>query len=316
MAKRALTPKEARQGIQAVRTLLEHHFGKRDSGRARIVALAGGISNRVFAVRHAEGRFIVRLGNDPSKISDFLKEQWAIATVREKGVPAPEVLQVGNSPADAPYMIARQSEGQVASDHPERMKIIRELGCHAASINSIETEGYGCTFNWSHNRLSRNESWSDFLKDELKIENKLEVLAAQKMLDSAKVKRLRSALQSIGARNRPTVLNHGDLRLKNVLADEAGKIGCILDWEHCMSNVAPEWELSLALHDLGIDAKQEFLAGYGLSAAELSAMAPALKAITMINYAGTVQRAADTKDRAKLEALRTRLSGDLDLYSL
>lgn len=59
--------------------------------------------------------------------------------------------------------------------------------------------------------------------------------------------------------------NHGDLRMKNVLVDQDGGICAILDWEKCMSIVAPHWELALALHDLSIDEKQAFLAGYGLS---------------------------------------------------
>ena len=36
-------------------------------------------------------------------------------------------------------------------------------------------------------------------------------------------------------------------------------------WEFCSSNVAPYWDLSLALHDLSIDAKQASLGGYGVS---------------------------------------------------
>jgi hygromycin-B 4-O-kinase len=48
-----------------------------------------------------------------------------------------------------------------------------------------------------------------------------------------------------------------------VLVDDKAKIVCILDWEHCTSNLAPEWEMSLTLHDLTMDEKQEFVAGYG-----------------------------------------------------
>ncbi|WP_245433814.1 phosphotransferase [Methylocystis hirsuta] len=33
------------------------------------------------------------------------------------------------------------------------------------------------------------------------------------------------------------VLNHGDMRLKNVVADASGAITAVIDWECCASNV-------------------------------------------------------------------------------
>ena len=53
-----------------------------------------------------------------------------------------------------------------------------------------------------------------------------------------------------------------------MLLDEKGRSCTILDWENCTSNLAPYWELSIALHDLCIDEKEQFLEGYGLSIAE------------------------------------------------
>ncbi len=54
------------------------------------------------------------------------------------------------------------------------------------------------------------------------------------------------------------------MRLKNVVVDDRGTITAVIDWEFCTSNLAPYWDLSVALHDLSIDAKQQFLVGYGL----------------------------------------------------
>jgi hygromycin-B 4-O-kinase len=95
----------------------------------------------------------------------------------------------------------------------------------------------------------------------------------------------------------------------------AGEICVILDWEDCISSLAPEWELSLALHDLSIDEKQEFLRGYGMRPKEVSAIAPAIKAINIINYAAEVERLSAKKNKTELESCRVRLSGVLDLYS-
>ena len=82
-----------------------------------------------------------------------------------------------------------------------------------------------------------------------------------------------------------------------------------------MSNVVPAWELSLALHDLAIDEKEEFLKGYGLSGSDVAELAPVMKALNLINYAPEIERALASDDTAQLERYRTRLNGALDLYS-
>lgn len=312
--------KELRDAKRIVRRIIAHYFDldhsrKADAEKpAQITHLAGGLTNLVFSVRDARGNFVVRLGSDPGRVSAFMKEQWAIAKAREAGVPSPEVLQVGNEAAPVAYMISRQAIGTEARFHPERTRILRELGRHAAVINSIRTSGFGSTFDWSHNQLSHNATWSEFLQGELKIEEGLETLGSCTMLQPARVKKLRATLEGAAGKDRVPTLNHGDLRLKNVLVDDKGAISCILDWEHCTSNLAPEWELSIALHDLAIDEKQEFLDGYGLSREQIATISPVLKAMNLINYAPMVHCAA--KNKALLEHYRVRLAGELDLYSL
>jgi hypothetical protein len=83
-----------------------------------------------------------------------------------------------------------------------------------------------------------------------------------------------------------------------------------------MKNLAPHWESSLALHDLGIDEKQEFLEGYGISKKKFLEIVPLIKAFNIINYAPTIEKMAENKEKEKLEQYRTRLGGELDLYSL
>ncbi len=110
-------------------------------------------------------------------------------------------------------------------------------------------------------------------------------------------------------------MNNGDLRLKNVVADEAGKVTAIIDWEKCTSNLAPHWDLSLALHDFGIDEMQQFLHGYGIKDKKLWEVMPLIKAFNITNYASAIENIVETGDKIRLEHYRTRLSGTLDLYS-
>jgi hygromycin-B 4-O-kinase len=111
-------------------------------------------------------------------------------------------------------------------------------------------------------------------------------------------------------------LNHGDLRLKNVIVDEDGEIAAIVDWEDCLSTIAPPWELSISLHDLSIDEKDLFIEGYGLNSKQVQEMSPLIKAFNIVNYSNAISGAVEAGDHKGLAEFRLRLSGALDLYSL
>jgi hygromycin-B 4-O-kinase len=294
------------------RRITQHHFGTKSH---RIEHQESGLSNFVFVIHHAEGEFVVRISPDPTRINAFIKEQWAVGKACEAGVPTAEILEVGNSVIPHPYMIARRARGRDATEHPERLAILREMGRYAALINAIRTTGFGSVFDWSNNQLSRNATWKEYLHAELRLDARLEILRKRRMLTAPRLKTLRAILEKAGTRATKPALNHGDIRLKNTMVDDAGKITAIIDWEDCVSHLVPQWELSLALHDLSIDEKQQFLSGYGLSEKQLIALSPVVKALNVINYAPHIEHAAERNDRAQLEQFRARLSGALDLYS-
>lgn len=304
--------KEVNQYKQMAREVIEHHFGTKPR---RIIHKAAGLSNFVFAVDHPEGKFVVRISPEQSRLNLFFKEQWAQNSAHEAGVPTAEILEVGNEIINLPFMITRTISGSDGTKHPERLRIINQMGRYAAAINSIKTSGFGTTFDWSNNQLSRNETWADYLEKELNYESRLQILEKRKMISGEQLKQLNKIFAE-ALKLKPTpVLNHGDIRLKNVIVDESGNINAFIDWETCTSNLAPHWELSLALHDLSIDEKQIFLEGYGLSEKKLREAAPLIKAFNLINYAADVERFAGEKDNNRLEQYRTRLGGVLDLYS-
>uniref|UniRef100_Q021R5 Aminoglycoside phosphotransferase n=1 Tax=Solibacter usitatus (strain Ellin6076) TaxID=234267 RepID=Q021R5_SOLUE len=305
------TANGSRPGIEIVRRIIVQYLGSKP---ARIHRETAGRSNLVFSVDHDSGQFIVRINSNPAKLDPFLKEQWATRRARKAGIPVAEILEVGNDPV--PHMILRKAAGKPATSHPKRMGVIRELGHFAAHINSIQTNGFGSTFDWSPKELSKNPDWLEFLRSEIKLDHRLRVLNRLRMVNNEKLETLRRLLENAGDKRRSPRLTHGDLRLKNVLVDEKGSISAILDWETCTSNLAPEWELALALHDLSIDEKQEFLFGYGLNTKVVAAMAPVVKALNIINYAPQIERFEKRQDTKHLEMYRLRLSGALELYSL
>lgn len=298
---------------EMARRLVAHHFGSKPS---RLVFKSSGLTNFVFAVKHSEGDFIVRISPDPVKINDFFKEQWAQEKACEAGVPTAEILEVGNEVISHPYMIVRRAAGEEAIYNPNRLKIVREMGRLAALINTIPTNGFGNTFDWSNNLLSRCETFAEYLENALQFEDKIETLEKHKIISAEKIKILRKIFTEAMKTNPQARLNHSDLRLKNMIADENGEIKAVIDWENCASNIAPEWELSLALHDLWIDEKQTFLEGYGISEKKFTEITPLIKAFNIVNYAPTIKNMARENDQAGLKQYRTRLSGALDLYSL
>lgn len=305
--------KEAKKWHDLARKIIAHHFGSKPS---RIVYKASGLSNFVFAVKHSEGDFIVRISPDATKLNNFIKEQWAEEHAAKAGVPVAEILEVGNEVVPFPYMIVRQVKGSEATFSEHRLDIVREMGRYGAIINSIPTKGFGNTFDWSNNQLSFNETFGEYLENALQVESKIEILEKHKMISGEKAKSLRKIFSDAKKLKVKPHLTHGDLRLKNVLVDDDGKITAIIDWETCTSNIAPHWELSLALHDLWVDEKQAFLEGYGITPKEYSEIAPLVKAFNLVNYAPTVEGMANAKDKKRLEEYRIRLGGELDLYSL
>ncbi|HWN94674.1 MAG TPA: aminoglycoside phosphotransferase family protein [Methylomirabilota bacterium] len=294
--------------------ILEHHFGKRPQTVKRI---HGGIANHVFEARIGRDDLVLRISEKPHKLQVFMKEQWAVSAARKNKVPTPEILEVCNDVLGLPYMISRHVPGRPAGTIGlKKADVLRQLGEYTAIINTIKTHDFGHIFDWSPNKLSRHGTWKEYVDQELKVDERLEALARFRMLKPARLKKLFQQVASIRLWTAPPTLTHGDIRLKNVMLDEKRKIVALLDWEDCTSNIAPYWELSIALHDLTIDEKQIFLEAYGLDMRDYMRMAPAIHAFNILNYLGAIQRAAQRKDTAQLLNLRARLNGAFDLYSL
>jgi aminoglycoside phosphotransferase (APT) family kinase protein len=304
-------PAVIRHYRHVVRAIVERHFGKPAS---RIVYKTAGRTNYVFAVNHVEGQFVVRISPEAEKIKNFQKELWISRKVREAGVPSPEVLAVGSDLGPEPYMITRRVTGSEGTHHPKRNRILHDLGRFAAMINTIHTTGFGTDFDWTTDET--NATWDAFLEKEFELDKRLHLFSSNNILPEAQIKQLQEIITGEQTKRLTPSLNHSDLRLKNVIVDEGGDIAAIVDWEECLSTIAPQWELSIALHDLSIDEKHAFIEGYGLSSRQIHDMAPLIKAFNILNYSQAVEIALDKNDHKALSELKLRLNGSLDLYSL
>lgn len=304
--------KDIAEYTDKVIAVVENVFGKNPE---KIEYKTTGYTNYVFEVKVPDGEFIVRISSSSDNIKDFYKEQWVMDRVRKEGVPVAEIIRLGNDVIDSPYMVQKKLDGEVALYHPEKKKILHKMGEYTCLINSITTNAFGKVFDWSEERLSKNFTWKAFLDNEIELNNRIEILERNKMMPHDALEKLRDALERIGEWNLPTVLNHGDMRRKNVIVDEKGNIRAIIDWEEACSNIAPYWDLSIALHDLSIDDKQFFLEGYGMEPKEYAGIFEAITSINLINYAPIIEELAQKEDKTNLEYYRLRLSGHLDLYT-
>lgn len=304
-------PATIRHYRHLAKAIVQRHFGKPAS---RIVYKPSGRTNYVFAVNHVEGQFVVRISPDGERLNEFRKELWASQKVREAGVPSPEVLAVGDDVGPEPYMITRRVTGTEASHHPKRDRIIHEIGRYAAIINSILTNGFGANFDWTSSE--NHVTWAGYLEHEFELEKRVRLFSENRMLDERKLAELSQIIRNAAPKRGRPSLNHSDLRLKNVIVDEGGDVAAIVDWEECISTIAPQWEVSIALHDLAIDEKQAFVDGYGLTGSELEEMAPLIKAFNILNYSQAVELAIEKNEQSALDAIRLRLNGCFDLYSL
>jgi len=292
--------------------VFKRHFGRKPR---QIKAIQGGLNNFVFETRLGGDDLIIRISPQPDHLQKFMKEQWAVNAARRKQVPTPEILEVCNDIIELPYMILRKVQGRPATNvGRKRAAVIEELGHYTAVINSIKTHDYGHIFDWSPNRLSRNHTWQEYLEKELRLDERVGNL--RQVLEPAVLKRLLAEIKLIRKWTMPSALAHGDIRLKNVILDENHRIRTLLDWENCTSNIAPHWDLSIALHDLTMDEKEIFLRGYGLDLKEFINMASSIKTLNILNYAPSVCHALEQKDKTRLESLRGRLNGAFDLYSI
>jgi aminoglycoside phosphotransferase (APT) family kinase protein len=277
----------------------------------RVRAQAGGLTNHVFLLEGREGSFVLRMDPSAAKLDEYRKERWAIDHARRMDVPAPNVIEVGLTPQGVSFMLARRERGRPATALRENHVVLRQLGQYARKLHQ---EALG-SFGGQHGgETSPWQSWTDFLEHEFRLGWRLDCLVSLTLLDEPSARRVADLVLQLGAGREPR-LNHGDLRLKNVLVDDGDRISAIIDWEFAMAGPAPEWDLALALHDLSIDEKDAFVDGYGLDHRMLVEMRPVLAALNMLHYAPFVDAAA-REGEEQLARYRRRFARVYDLYSL
>ena len=308
----AAAQRAAAHARKHVLEIARRHFGE---PARRVRECGGGLTNAVYQFKVSQGEFIVRMHQDPIKIQQYLKEQWAMDAARGAGVPTPSVLEVGNFGDGHAYMIAERVRGIEGALAPQRLDVLERMGHVAAKLHRVRTHGFGSVFDWSSNSLSKHDTWAGYLTNGFDVEGRIATLQRHDVLTDKQARWLRHMVRLLARSHARPGLHHGDLRLKNVLVDPVkGSIVALIDWESCASMPGPAWDLSLALHDLGIDEKEAFLRGYGMSAKRFASLLAPIRCFNMLNYTHAVLAAAAGKRRDQLAWFRLRMAGALDVF--
>ena len=291
----------------AAAAVVARHLGERPR---RLEPLSGGLNNHVFRAVLGRRRMVVRLHDDAAKVAVYRNEAWAMRQAQRARIPVPGVLAVGSDEAGRPYMLLEEVPGVPGTHTRDSGGVMRELGALASRLHRLPA---------GHSRASGDNSrhwtrWADYLASELKPDERLGVLDALRALTVPEREALQATLSQMLRWRRPPVLLHGDLRLKNlIIGPDDDRIRALIDWEDCLTAPAPEWDLSIALHDLGPDDKEAFLEGYGLTPARFARIAPAVRALNILNYAWAMRQGLEEGQRERVAWLKARLRGVFDL---
>lgn len=306
-----MTEDDTAQEEAAAREIMAHCLGESDP---KLERQEGGLSNCVFEATSANGRVVIRMGQADKRAAAFAREHRSIRRAAEAGVPVPRVIAQGEHAGWA-YVIAHKAAGQPATDHPQRLDILQKLaGLAAERIHTIPTRGFGAEFSFD-GVCGDGTAWQSWLEQGLKAADRLRQLCLHAVITEDQRDTFLETLEALEEWSGQSVLNHGDLRLKNVLVDSEARITALLDWEMCLSTIGPHWDLSIALHDLSIDQKEAFIQGYGLTPEEVREFSPVWRLYNALNYAPELERIVESDDREALDRLRNRFSGSLDLYA-
>ena len=313
--RRAAPPDSKPEPVDAQRRLaariLRIHLGERPR---RLQPLGGGLTNQVFRLETKGRSYVVRLHDDEAKLADYHKEEWAMAQARGVDVPTPGVLAIGVE-RKRPFMILEEVRGIPATHWSEPASVLRQLGECAARLHSVHTQGFGRAIGTGQllgPALWPN--WAEFLDNELRLRERLQLLDRMQLLPASAREQLDTVLEEMRGWRRRPALQHGDLRLKNVMVSPTdGRIVALLDWEDCLSAPPPFWDLAIALHDLGPDEKEAFLEGYELSPGQFERMVPVLRVLNLLNYAWAIGQASGDGQRQRVAWLKARLRGAFDV---
>jgi aminoglycoside phosphotransferase (APT) family kinase protein len=253
-----------------------------------LVALTGGMVNKVFRCHWRERPFILRVNEDCLEV--FFKEDWAMRQAADVGVNVPTVHDVGEHNGLC-FMLMEYVPGPTLGQfRGDRYKIFAELGRQVRLLNSTSVKGFG--FHLNRTRSEFTSTWHQVIHDQQeKIfgQNALVKIGAFSPDELAPVRTFLAPMQSWMPSPR---LCHCDIHQNNVIIQDNGRV-VILDWTLTQGGPAPLYDL--AKISVSSDAAEftSMCAGYGLSPEEVRQLLPDLHRVALSAVLGAAVWAHD-----------------------
>jgi Ser/Thr protein kinase RdoA (MazF antagonist) len=256
--------------------------------------LAHGSNNDIYVASGPSGTFVVKLSKphrEDGALGEYRKEAWCTGRARTRGVPTPDVLDVGIEAGRAFAVLAF-----VDGRHPtsaEHASTWQALGRYARSINEIPVAGWGV-------HLAADgvfgENWRAHLEYNIGALTAGDELLARGIFGAAASRKLRGEFERLLRTDFKFGLCHSDITLRNTLIDGGGK-PWLLDWGSAAAAVVPHYEINEILRSAQASPRslEAFLDGYGLSAGAYAAMDSDLRALAALREVDTLRWAIDRK---------------------
>ena len=265
----------------------------------KVLPLTGkGFVNKVFLVELKDSRLILRM-NATASLDEYEKEKWASDLAREMRIPTPQILRTGVFENQA-YSIQEFIAGTDGRNLPGDKRFIwKKFGEYAKRIHQIEVGGFGLRFR-DMTAGNSNEVWQKYLAYNIESLNETDKLLKLGVITPAQSKTIRGIFENLNGRDFRFGLNHGDLSLKNTIADAHGTVH-LVDWGSAEASIVPHHELIqlllIKMQENNPDDAElaAFLEGYGISENEYRQMLPDLKALSLLRAFDKLRWAIDWK---------------------
>lgn len=238
--------------------------------------LAEGWDNSVYVVG---GTWVFRFPRRRVALPGFARELAVlprVAGLLPLAVPVPELVAEDDDPADPwPFAGARLLRGRELADAdlPEdaRVGAAASIGGFLRVLHRPRT-GASLDVDLPHDPMNRG--WPGARASDIR-EQLRRLVADRTWPGDRRVDRLLDEAAELGAPSGEPVLVHGDLHVRHLLLDDAGRAAGVIDWgDVCRAD--PSVDLALAYAAFTGPARTAFLQAYGEVGAEREMRARAL----------------------------------------
>ena len=234
---------KTRIGLNEVKQFLVENFSEKSNN---LEPLKGGEVSQAFSFEDQKQSYIIKIRKIRkihAKRKPFEKELNAYKSItsRDKSIPIPKIIQKGvyleEEGEKYIYCITEKAGGSFVHLFPQEKQrlvdvLLIKMLYKIHSIDISTTSNYG---HWEHFDKGNYSSWKEFILGEIEEPNPF-IEEARKggeevdFLDQA-MRRIRELLSFCTEKR---YLVHADYGHDNTLADEAGNITAVFDWEHSL----------------------------------------------------------------------------------